>query len=391
MLGQLAQTNEAPPTPVVVFPVQETVAKGVESTTKIPDAQTIQNQIVSTINALGIYSAESGSTFKDEGYVVIPRLNITGTSDFRSMLLTLTVLQMPKIISLQTKTYDVKAAVQAYSQKISTVPFVSAIELNSLLSANVTPPLIPADVVFINDGLPDSKTAQSTFSGPAYYEARLHQDLQIHRLLGIGIGQYLNSPGNTGALAIFSSNDEALNAACAKNPDIVAIRYSLDYEETKNPVWGSQNGTATIVTRLQRCGEPPTTEYPIVANAHNIGSGALLSPQYFELANWLLSSARKNPNYRGFLGTQGGIAATLLPVAPDTAAEARAVGDTARKSACLASYYYYDPLNFETLKPSQLGIHPGKDSGICDIVHDREKVVRIQERVVPSPIPSPTP
>jgi hypothetical protein len=204
-----------------------------------------------------------------------------------------------------------------------------------------------ASVVLINEGPPDSRTENTAFNGPAYVEARLVAELARQKVDAMSISDYLSQSSSGGNVTVVGT-DAAFASACALDSSLTALRYIVQYSETTNPLFGTQNGTARLDAHIQRCTDTFATSRLVGANgnARNLGNSGLLFLQYFNLINFGLSSIRKDPGSHGFFGTSGAIVSGILPSAANTAAEARSVGETAKRIACTYSLYLYSGLGY---------------------------------------------
>lgn len=192
-----------------------------------------------------------------------------------------------------------------------------------------------ARIIVINEGTRDSQTAGTSFSGPAYTDARLIAQLLELQYPAVTATEFIGAPStSTGTVA--TTVDDLARQICNIDPSVTLLRYRVIYDQTTNPLFSTQNATSTIYARAQRCGaqEENWPAYRETTLTRTFGNQGKIIPLYFGLANFVLSSGRNNQYYRGILGKGGAIATSLLPDAPSTSAEAMAVGFSADRVAC---------------------------------------------------------
>ena len=298
-----------------------------------PGAAAVRDGLRDALNGTFQYAAVEQDAPPANGDMLVTVIRLDGSTN-PHVYLDLTDISMPSGSTVVHTSVDVTGR---------NAPFVTQADVLSALKPATVVRTTHPNVVIINDGLQDiGRTAGTSFSGTAYFEARLQQELAYLGWAAMPISEFLAGSQSTN-VALSTSNEDAFKAACVLDRGLRAAVYQLNYEESVNPLWGTQNGSAVAVVRLVRCGESISTAkaFPLSAKAKDFGNSGLLNLQYFNLANWLLTAGRKNPAYRGFLGTTGTIASSLMPSIPLTSAETQAVGTSARKSACTVAMLLY--------------------------------------------------
>ena len=236
-----------------------------------------------------------------------------------------------------------------------------ATRFQALLNRDQFLPQRHAEVLLINESQTDTQTQGTAFNGPVYAAARMIERLALLDLPAERIEDFLaanngsinsavaNAGGNSHAVVTFNT-DAAWNQACRIDPNLYAVRYIVEYAETRNPLFGTQKGHAQLNAWLQQCNQTlrEADLFSSYGDATNIGSGGLLNGQYFNALNWGLGRLRlthwKLLGTSGWWGSSGLISSALLPPTHDSDAEAAAVGIASERMICAVAYDIVDQL-----------------------------------------------
>jgi len=349
-----------------------------------PSAKEVQDDLSGILNFSKNYKAVESDVTPVSGTILRTIIAAPATSK-DSYQVAFTVADAATLQRISGQTLNFLSADKPY--------YFQASQILALFSPH--PMVAHANVVLIDDSPTDTQTSATAFNGPSFTEARLKEELAAYGIIALPIASFLGSTALAGTTAqgnplVVTDADTAFNTACTMDPNIYGVRYVIQYAESRNPLFGFLNGHAQLNVHVQNC----TTTYAnakalaTTGDAHFLGNTGLLNPQYFALFNWALTRGRLNPSYRGFLGTGGIVASSLLPNVPDTSAQSTAVGKAAANISCAIALIIANPgksINFSlsATRQSTPSFGSGAPSAVCSNVASASPL--------PSPSASPSP
>jgi hypothetical protein len=327
VVGTSRVPGSASPLPALVSD-DPNVSKGADAQTRAFD---LVDKNIKDILRLSGFSVVDASYISPPQFTIVPTLRF-GEPDASKK-------KQTAVLTLLVRGHDLAQIGTAHSYDISdkviTDSTLTVAQVADILQGPVA--ARRASLIVINEGPRDAQTAGTSFSGPAYAEARfIAQLLELH-FRAVTAAEFLGAPSSSSAgTAVATTVDDLAKQICGVDPTVTMLRYNVIYDQTTNPLFSTQNATSTIYARAQTC-DTPEREWPAYRETtltRTFGNQGKVIPLYFGLANFLLSSGRNNKYYRGVLGKGGVIATSLLPDVSATAAESIAVGYAADRVAC---------------------------------------------------------
>jgi hypothetical protein len=305
------------------------VPKNADAKTRAFDL--VQKNIKDALRLSG-FSVVDASFLSPPQFTIVPTLRFSDADSSKRK-------KQTAILTLLVRGHDLAQVGTAHSYDISDkVLSDSTLTVNQVVDILEAPAAARrASLVVINEGPRDTQTAGTSFSGPAFSEARFIAQLLELNFRAVTAAEFLGAPSSsTAGTAVATTVDDLAKQICGIDPTVTMLRYNVIYDQTSNPLFSTQNATSTVYARAEKCGiaEKDWPAYRQTTLGRTFGNQGKLLPIYFGFANFLLSSGRNNKSFLGVLGKGGPIATSLLPDVASTSAQAIAVGYAADRVAC---------------------------------------------------------
>ena len=217
-----------------------------------------------------------------------------------------------------------------------------------LVGTGIPQPKFDTAMVIVRENVladEDSNVATTGFTGPVYFEQRLKQDLAIWGIKSATAADYISTAVN-GDASVPATTSATVDKLCKMNPLITMLTYNLDYSESNQVFFGTQNGYANANIHVQHCAVDDNIQFTYNRHRRDYTFNGDIAGFVGYTVNFALSSVRLISFKNGTqpFGSGPFIAASLVKHPPGpAAAEEEAVGEVSRVTSCRAFYAIYYP------------------------------------------------